>query len=88
MQHNDIPYRKKLVEFAEPNSIIVHEGVFDMQSNHTWMVVEGVIIDATLAQFISIAKPLSLVDANWDRYKSVRSFTYEQWVEESINVGA
>jgi len=79
---------KTLNDIAEPNTLIVHEGVFNMQGNHTWLSVEDIIIDATLAQFVSIAEPLSIVDASWDRYQSVRTFTYDEWVEQSMNVGA
>jgi len=74
---------KELSRFADDEELTVHEGVFNMQGNHTWLQIGDTIIDATLAQFIAHAKPLSMVDASWDAYSSVRSYTFSEWQKHS-----
>ncbi len=76
---------EQLLPFCEEDSLIVHEGVFGMIGNHTWIEIEGVIVDGTLAQFISTAKPLSLIDPTWGEYYSVRSFPFEVWKEHHLD---
>jgi hypothetical protein len=75
----------QLLPFCEDDSLIVHEGVFDMLSNHVWLEIEGAIVDATLAQFISTAKPLSLIDSTWGAYQSVRRIPFKIWEEKHLN---
>ena len=72
---------------CEPDQLLVKEGVFGMMGNHTWLEVEGIIIDAALCQFIPDANKLSLVDSVWDEYYAVKSYTFDDWKENSCNVG-
>ena len=76
----------ELSGFCEEGQLKVHEGVFGMIGNHTWLEVEDVIIDATLQQFVPEAPKLSLIDASYGEYHSVREYTYEDWVQNSPNV--
>ena len=78
---------QQLTPFSSPDSIIVKEGVFGMIGNHTWIEIEDIIVDATLQQFVPNAKELCLLDNNCDLYHSVRSYTYDEWLETSPNVG-
>ncbi len=73
--------------FCEPGQLLVKEGVFGMMGNHTWLEIEDVIVDAALCQFIPEANSLSLVDNSWDMYCEVKSYTFDDWKETSMNVG-
>lgn len=75
-----------LAGYCEDGQLIVKEGVFGMMGNHTWLEVEGIIIDATLCQFVPDAKPLSLIDASWDKYTAVKEYEFFDWVRDSPNV--
>lgn len=76
----------QLIDFCEPGQLLVKEGVFNMSGNHTWIEIEGIIIDATLCQFREDANPLSLIDSSWKAYQEVKSYTYDDWVKNSPNM--
>lgn len=76
----------ELNQLCEEGSIIVKEGVFGMQGNHTWLEVEGCIVDATLTQFISDARPLSIIATGFDPYTSVYEYEFSDWILKSSNV--
>jgi len=65
---------------------VVKEGVFDMLGNHTWIEVGGWVVDATLKQFIPKAKKLCIIDNEWSSYQAVKSYSFEDWVENSPNL--
>jgi len=75
----------KLNKLCEPETLLVKEGVFGMIGNHTWLEIEGVIIDGTLKQFIPKANKMSIIDSSFDQYFAVKSYTFENWVNESSN---
>lgn len=75
-----------LSHIAEPGTIIVKEGIFGMIGSHTWIEIEDVIVDCTLAQFIPEAEQLCIIDKNWDQYKAVRTYEFNDWLVNSQNV--
>lgn len=79
---------KELVSFCEPSSLLVKEGVYGMLGNHTWLEIEGVIIDATLLQFEKNAQKLNFIDSSFEEYFAVRTYTFEDWIENSINIAS
>ena len=72
-----------LSSLCEAGSLIVHEGVFGMIGNHTWLEIEEVIVDGTLCQFIEDAKPLSIIDNSYSEYQSVKSYKFEDWEKKN-----
>jgi len=67
-----------LTIFALPQEIKVCEGVFNMMGNHTWLNLDGIIFDATLAQFIPSAPKLAILKEN-NHYQVVRTYTLSAW---------
>jgi hypothetical protein len=64
----------------------VKEGVFNMQGNHTWLVLDGTIIDPTACQFDDSLRPLHFTDTDDPMYHSVSSYTFSGWETTSPNV--
>ncbi len=76
----------KINPFCEPQTLMVHEGNFGMIGNHTWLVIEDTIIDATLLQFNDNASKINYIDSSFTEYHSVKKYTFEDWVENSPNL--
>jgi len=76
---------KILKEISEDAEITVKEGVFGMLGNHTWLEIENTIIDSTLKQFVYDAKELCFIDNKFSEYQAVKSYTFDDWVEQSPN---
>jgi len=77
---------KELLPFCEPNSLMVYEGSYGRQGNHTWLVLEDTIIDATLLQFDNRAKKLNFIDVSFEEYFTLKKYTFEDWMENSPNM--
>ena len=60
----------------------VHEGVFNMMGNHTWMSISDFIIDPTLAQFMPTAPEIAFVSHDAPEYKAVRTYFFDDWAEQ------
>ncbi len=60
----------------------VHEGVFGMIGNHTWMSIEDFIIDPTLAQFMSSSPEIAFVPHGTEEYQAVRTFFFDEWIAQ------
>lgn len=69
----------KILPFVNPEKLIVKEGIYGFMEDHTWLELDGVIIDATLLQFELEAKKLCFVDSSFEEYKAVKTFTFEEW---------
>ena len=67
--------------FVEPEKIKICEGVFSMIGNHTWIKVNDIIFDVTLAQFIPSAPHLAISKDN-DYYQTVKEYTLPQWISK------
>lgn len=78
---------ENIVDYCEENELVVHEGVFNMMGNHTWLEVEGTIIDMTARQFTDNCEKLVITSSDNELYQSVKKYTFEDWVENSPNVG-
>ena len=61
-------------------NLIVHEGVFNMQGNHTWLQLDNYIIDVSLAQFYSKAPCISFLDISTKEYVSCMQYSFEDWI--------
>jgi hypothetical protein len=68
--------------FVPVSQITICEGVFNMMGNHTWINVDGLIFDATLAQFVPSAPKLAVLKEN-EHYQVVKTYTLRQWLIEN-----
>ena len=62
----------------------VHEGVFNMTGNHTWLSVGGLIIDLTLAQFYSGAPKIAFCSIDTPEYQAVKTYDFHDWLKAQI----
>ena len=76
----------KFTMFDMLEDITIHEGVFGMMGNHTWLQVGDVIIDPTLQQFLLGADRLSVIEADWKEYHSCKQYEPEEWLNTSPNL--
>ena len=65
---------------ATVDSIQVQEGVFDMMGSHTWLLLDDMIIDLSLAQFVK-APNIAFCDKDTKSYQAVRTSSFMDWFE-------
>lgn len=70
---------KHLSTYARPKDIKVCEGVFNMIGNHTWINIDGIIFDVTLAQFIPSAPKFAVLKEN-NHYQVVKEYSLTEWI--------
>jgi hypothetical protein len=65
------------------DDVKICEGVFNMEGNHTWIELDNMICDVTVAQFISNAPKLAFLDkVESVEYQSVRKYNFREWVSQ------
>jgi len=74
---------KHLMNFIDENKILVCEGVFAMMGNHTWIKIDNLIFDLTLAQFVPTAPSLAVLKEN-NHYQSIREYSFDDWLSNML----
>mgnify|MGYP000197092441 CR=1 FL=1 len=71
---------KHLQTYISADNIIVVEGVFNMMGNHTWIVIDDIIFDLSLAQFIPDAPKFSVLKEN-KYYHPINRSSFKEWLK-------
>jgi hypothetical protein len=66
--------------YVKMKDVQVCEGVFNMMGNYTWLLVNGLIFDPTLAQFIPTAPKIAVLKEN-KYYIPVKQYPLIEWLK-------